>query len=141
MRYCVLILVCLLMGGCSDAERQKARSKIEVVAEKLAGQTNENGLIPFKGIEENDPWGNEIRVRYTENVNRSGRWEQTVEVRSSGPDGLPFTRDDMVAKRTLVLIGPPKASMAERIEKNSEAISRGFIRGIFKGTGEGIRGK
>lgn len=102
----------------------KARSDANVLARKEFNETN------FKdggGTGVNDPWGNE----YTWNMEK-GVWNYGLFVRSNGPDGLPYTSDDIVAK-TLIPIS--------RDEGVAENLVRGMSRGAVKGIKQGLKEK
>lgn len=109
-----LICLCLLavVGCVGPSNRDRAISQVETLAENVD--------LDAKAT---DPWGNDIIIKVTKS---STRWR--LEVRSCGPDGLPFTRDDIVAARWWRV--PEEKS---RIERGSEDFSRGFVNGVKQG--------
>lgn len=152
MRILLLLLVCVI--GCGetsyekaqreraekrrqDAERiaierdnrNKSLSLVEVVAEKLSLELNDDKSLKFyKSVDGKDSWANPLTIKYTE----SGL-TQTVEVRSMGTDGLLFTRDDLIAKRSITLPVKPGVPFEKRLEGSSQSIFRGMFKGIREG--------
>jgi hypothetical protein len=82
-----------------------------------------------------DPWGQP----YTAKVEK-GFADYTLTVRSSGPDRLPKSVDDIVVRRTHKHT-PLSEAAAPAVEKVGEALGKGLGRGGVTGIREGITGK
>jgi hypothetical protein len=126
----LLILALFLVGltGCGPDKRSVAESKLNQQADTWDGGPN---FTP----EGTDPWGQP----YTAKVEK-GDTHYYLTVRSSGPDKLPQTRDDVVATRSHKHTNYSDAA-AGGVEKLSEALGKGLGRGGVAGVREGITGK
>ncbi len=114
----IRFVACLLLGfaltfvtGCAD-HKETARSQVETTVRKDFNDAN----FPVGGkLEDKDPWQHQLTwsvdKKYSSDV---------LTVRSNGPDGLPFTRDDIVATRSIAR-APEKD---DRREKNNQAVSQ-----------------
>ncbi len=102
-------------------DMDKARSQANSLARK---EFNEKNFPNGGGLGDKDPWGNEFTWRMDK-----GPWNYGLYVRSNGPDGLPFTADDIEAK---VLIPIAKGA-------DDEGVSERFIRGLTRGAVKGIK--
>ena len=94
-------------------KREEARSQVQVIGHKWDG-TNEAALKDFR-----DGWGNRILVSTI-----SGG---SLEVRSLGPDGLPYNADDICARFHT------QSASRRLLGKPAEATAEGLARGIRKG--------
>ncbi len=114
-----LVLIC----GCSPDLRPNAKSQINLLADKWDGDPD------FK-IEENDPWGRPITTKVTK-----GDMYYSLTVRSAGPDGLPYTDDDLITVRD------KKHTAASKIVGGFfEESAKGKVKGTIEGVKEGISG-
>jgi len=82
-----------------------------------------------------DPWGQAYMAKV-----EKGETHYYLTVRSSGPDKLPQTRDDVVATRSHKHTNYSDAA-AGGVEKIGEALGKGLGRGSASGIREGITGK
>lgn len=107
-----LICLVLLAAGCTGPSKYTvAKSQVESLAE--------NWDITAKAT---DPWDHDIIIKVTKRSN-----QKYLEVRSCGPDGLPFTDDDIVATRWRV------EDDKSFLESGAEDISRGVVNGAKQG--------
>lgn len=81
-----------------------------------------------------DPWGNSLVATYHNGAIKS------VTVRSAGRDGKYNTSDDYVARVTSIDGKEVKAKMLRGVEKISEHIGRGLVRGGIKGLKDEVDG-
>mgnify|MGYP001603291918 CR=1 FL=1 len=116
------LLIVILCIGCGPSKRDVATSRINQIAHEWTGNLN------FK-VEENDPWGNAYQSKI-----EKGSMNYVLEIRSSGPDGLPFTRDDLVAQSF-----SNHSDFSKVLGKDAENIAEGTMKGIGRGITEGIR--
>lgn len=66
-------------------------------ADKLAADKSEDGaFVAYEGLTQADPWGQQLRVSYTD----PEQDRQTLEVRSAGPNGAFDDDDDILRTRT-----------------------------------------
>jgi hypothetical protein len=129
MKRLLLIAVAMVvLTGCGPAKRDVAQSQVEQLADKWDGG-------PQFTAEGTDPWGEP----YTATVEKDAAFYY-LTVRSNGPDGLPKTRDDVVATRSKKHT-PLSQVAAPAVEKVSEALGKGLGRGGVAGVREGITGK
>ena len=120
----VCLMLVLLTSGCGPSQHDKAKSQVGVAVHL---EFNERNFPNGGKLSEKDPWGHELIW-----VLEKGVFYYTVTVRSCGPDGLPFTDDDIIAKRDF--------SIAEISgEGLSERFARGLTRGWVKGIREGLK--
>src|SRR5438552_7129152 len=125
------VAVGLLVWWLSPDDRpDRARALVREWAETLDGQTDETGgFLRHQGATANDPWGRPLDISYSE-----GGFAETLTVRSAGPDGVSYTDDDIIEKRTKVTahgIGRGiKKNTAEMAEKAGEGLSKGVIKGV-----------
>jgi len=117
-------IAALTFVGCGPSNTDKARSQVEVISRLPFNDTN---FKPDGTTGQDDPWGHEITWEI-----EKGIWNYIVLTRSSGPDGLPYTGDDVVAKSYIAI---------DRKEGVSESIARGLTRGATKGIREGLKAK
>jgi uncharacterized lipoprotein NlpE involved in copper resistance len=119
------------------AEQRKADAK--ALCEKwdadLEGKTTPVGAyVRHDGetLPAADPWGNELRVAYS-----SGGLAEKVEVRSCGPDGKPFTADDIVAWR----MSANSANIAEGALEAAGKLGKAAAKAAGKAAVEGAKDK
>ena len=105
-----------------------AQSQVNQLAETWDGGPN---FTP----EGSDPWGSSITAKV-----EKGSVNYNLTVRSSGPDKLPFTDDDITARRSHKHTSVGEAA-AGSVEKVSEAAGKGLGRGGITGIREGLFGK
>jgi hypothetical protein len=125
MNRLVVAILLLSLVGCGPSKLDIATSQVNVVARK---EFNEQNFQDGGKTGELDPWGHEITW-----VMSKGLWDYNLEVRSNGPDGLPYTKDDIVVNVSLHI---PRSG-----EKNAEALLRGLSRGLVRGAKEGLLGE
>ena len=124
------LLIAALVGltGCGPDKRDVAQSQVEQLADKWDGG-------PAFTPEGTDPWGEP----YTAEVEKDASFYY-LTVRSSGPDKLPKTRDDVVATKSHKHT-PVSQAVAPAVEKLGEALGKGLGRGGVAGVKEGLTGK
>src|SRR5262245_45877069 len=98
-------------------KREEARSQVQVIGRQWDG-TNEAALKDFQ-----DPWGNRILV--------STLPGGSLEVRSLGPDGLPYNSVDVCARFHT------QSASHRLLRKPAEFLLEGATKGVRKG----IKGK
>jgi hypothetical protein len=116
------------LTGCGPDRRDVAQSQVEQLADKWDGG-------PAFTPEGTDPWGEP----YTAQVEK-GETHYYLTVRSSGPDRLPKTRDDVVATKSHKHTALSDAA-APAVEKLGAALGKGLGRGGVAGVKEGLTGK
>lgn len=128
-RISFLILVAVITSfgnGCSSgpSKEEQALSQVNVAVRKEFNDMN----FPSDGtIGEKDAWGNNLIWDLEKHWN-----SYKLKVRSSGPDGLPYTKDDITATTPVKVTDEESAS---------ERFVRGLARGTFKGIKQGIFGQ
>jgi hypothetical protein len=128
MRSTIFVLALFGLTGCGASKKDVAQSQVNVQAESWDGGEK---FTP----EGTDPWGEP----YTAKVEK-GDVSFHLTVRSNGPDRLPLTRDDIVAKRSVQHTSLSKAA-APGVERIGESLGKGLGRGGVSGIKEGITGK
>ncbi len=89
----VVFLLIFLVFGCGESEKSKknrALSQVGQIADRLSQSIGDDGYFKRESVDEVDPWGEQIWVRYHKVDAR-----EYLTVTSNGPDRLPFTRDDI----------------------------------------------
>jgi hypothetical protein len=66
-----------------------------------------------------------------------GMFSYALELRSSGPDGLPKNSDDVVVTRSK---NHGETSLTKEAEKAAESIGRGATTGVIEGVKKGLAG-
>ena len=127
-RLLLALPVLALLSGCGPDKRDVAQSQVNQLAETWDGG-------PTFTPEGSDPWGSPITAKV-----EKGSVNYNLTVRSSGPDKLPFTDDDITAQRSHKHTTVGEAA-AGSVEKLSEAASKGMGRGMVSGIREGLTGK
>ena len=127
-RFLILALPLAALIGCGPGKADVAQSRVNQLAESWDGTEK---FTP----EGTDPWGEP----YTAKVEK-GDVNYNLTVRSNGPDKLPFTRDDITAKRS-VQHTPVSKAIAPGVERIGEAVGKGLGRGGVSGIKEGLTGK
>lgn len=117
-----------ILTGCGPAKRDVAQSQVEQLADTWDGGPNFTA-------EGTDPWGEP----YAAKVEKDAAFHY-LTVRSSGPDKLTKTRDDVVATRSKKHT-PLSEVAAPAVEKVGEALGKGLGRGGVAGIREGVTGK
>ena len=108
-------------------QMDQAKSQLEVLIRKVDKANHEGQSISTEELEPTmDPWGHPVICEF----NKS---QSTLELRSAGPDGLPYTKDDIVVTRTY------KKAFHKLMEENAESLMRGLTRGSVGGAREGLR--
>ncbi len=75
-----------------------------------------------------DAWGRPIKITYTQ-----GALSEIVEVRSSGPDGIPFNSDDVYDRRRSASLN----GIVDNVGHAARSIARNSAAGIREGWREG----
>jgi hypothetical protein len=117
-----------VLTGCGPDKREIAQSQVNQMAETWDGG-------PTFTPEGSDPWGTPITAKV-----EKGDAFYNLTVRSDGPDKLPFTGDDVVARRSHKHT-PLGEAAAPAVEKVGEALGKGLGRGGIAGIREGLTGK
>lgn len=140
------ILVCVAGYGLNRVREQSirdeeklntARALVARWADRLDRDTAPTGVYnrwPQETLPERDPWGQPVRVSYSQ-----GGIAENVEVRSVGPDGIDHTADDVIAVRVsanLKGIGTGIVQGSEQVAANS---AKGAVKGLLVGVKESIR--
>jgi hypothetical protein len=128
MRRLFLLPFLAVLTGCGPDKREIAQSQVNQLAETWDGG-------PTFTPEGSDPWGSPITAKV-----EKGDALYHLTVRSNGPDKLPFTGDDVVARRSHKHT-PLGEAAAPAVEKVTEALGKGLGRGGVAGIREGITGK
>jgi hypothetical protein len=127
-RFLFLALPLAALIGCGPSKADIAQSQVNQLAESWDGTEK---FTP----EGTDPWGEPYSAKM-----EKGDVNYNLTVRSNGPDKLPFTKDDVTAKRS-VQHTPVSKVIAPGVERISEAVGKGLGRGGVSGVKEGITGK
>ena len=116
------------LTGCGPDKKDIALSQVNQMADTWDGRAK---FTP----EGTDPWGE----TYTAKVEKDDIHFH-LTVRSNGPDRLPQTGDDIVARRSHKHT-PLSQLAAPVVEKLGEALGKGLGRGGAAGVKEGLTGK
>jgi hypothetical protein len=122
--------------GDTPSKKTQAKSQLEVMIRKLdkAHEEMKYGKDIFAEISlesQVDPWGNKLICDFMK-----GEKKNVLELRSAGPDGLPYTDDDIVVKKEYV---KDQTTLSKRVEAGVESFMRGLTRGSVGGAREGMR--
>lgn len=137
-----LVAAVLAIGGWrAIVERENrrqtdARTQVERWAETLDGRTNDTGIYdrhPDLRLPESDPWGHPLEVAYTQ-----GGFAEVLKVRSIGKDGVPFSKDDIVAVRHSVNLKGVGAGLMNHTGEAFTKATGGAMRGIKEGLTPGF---
>lgn len=133
-----LLFLGLLLAGCGqppDPRPERAEALVKNWTEKLDGQTTPlGGYIRHNGPTQADPWGNDLQVNYSK-----GGIVEKLSVRSLGPDGQAFTKDDIVEERTKTTFEGIGTAVKKNVEETAEKTGKGLASGIIKGIREGMK--
>lgn len=129
----LLLLMPLLLAGCGPSARElreSTRSTLNTEADRWTGGKD-------SATTTTDAYGRPLEAKV-----EKGTLNYTLEVRSSGPDGLPKNSDDIVVHRSK---RHGETTLADEAAKGAETIaagaSSGVVKGIKKGLGIGGAGK
>jgi hypothetical protein len=125
-----LFTIFLSVAGCGPSKRAVTQSRVETLAREW-GETKVRFLERGR-TSERDAWDNAISWERTTGVGSC-----LLVVRSNGPDGLPYTRDDVVARHC----HPIPGELTRNLRAGSEAMGHGGARGVVKGVKEGLKTK
>lgn len=121
----ITIISLIFLAGCGPSKTDQATSQVR----RLAAEWSPDEPFPA----ETDPWNHLVTGSVQE-----GAVYRTITTRSNGPDGLPYTGDDIVAssrtKHTSVSEAGGKA-----LENLGEGAARGSARGLVRGLKEGLK--
>jgi hypothetical protein len=123
------ILALALLSGCGPSAtelREKTLSTLNTVADTWDGDPN------FKTTT-SDAYGNPVVATVSKGI-----LNYDLELRSYGPDGLPKNNDDVVVHRHKL---HGETTVHREIEKASESVGLGGVRGIVQGAKEALHGK
>ena len=131
--------VALAAAGCGESTREKvvrATSQVEVAAERLSQNVGEDGWFRRGTADGTDPWSRPLEVSY-----RRVKGTETLTVWSSGPDGLPRTRDDVSShayhldnEAVLAEIAAAKSKNRQlAVENYGASLTRGLVKGTVQG--------
>lgn len=116
---------------------EDAEAVVETWSARLATTTTSDGHLVRQADDSElavkDPWGNPLRVRYTQNA-----FQETVTVTSCGPDGVYVSADDIAASDTNTdWVGFGKKT-ANTVEDVTSSVARGATKGVVSGVVEGV---
>jgi hypothetical protein len=136
MRSCWPLLTSLALIGCAKDDRpERARAQVKQWAEKLDARTTDSGsFLRHQGPTEPDPWGKDLLVSYSH-----GGMQETLSVRSAGPDGVEFTEDDLVEVRSKMTLQGIGTGIKRNVEEVAEKGGKGLARGVVQGLREGLK--
>ncbi len=126
----VIGLACLAVGGLIGSQvylvKHLDRAEDQVVASRnrLTADAYE-WTCTEQTLNQQDPWGNPLHVRCARDKHRI-----RLTVSSDGPDGVPFSRDDITASANRT---DWAAALADSIEEVAGATSRGTVKGAIEG--------
>jgi len=118
-----------LLSGCGPSAtelREKTLSTLNTVADTWDGGPD------FKTTA-TDAYGKPVVATVTKGI-----LNYDLELRSHGPDGLPKNSDDIVVHRAKP---HGESTVHKEIEKASESVGLGGVRGIVQGAKEALHGK
>jgi hypothetical protein len=118
-----------LLAGCGPSGtelRERTLSTLNTVADTWDGGAGFQSTAA-------DAYGKPLIVTVSK-----GPLNYGLEVRSCGPDGLPKNSDDVVVHRHK---RHGETTVNKEVEKASESVVRGGIRGVIQGTKEALTGK
>lgn len=120
-------------GAARRVAIDKTQSQVERIVDGLDKRTTETGVYiraKEREVREPDAWGRQFKIDYAQ-----GGVEETVSVRSAGPDGEFFTNDDIVAQRMVANF----KGVGEGVKKHAEETAANVAKGLVKGTVEGVK--
>ena len=118
-----------LLTGCGPSAkelREQTLSTLNTVADTW------DGAADFKTTA-TDAYGQPLIATVSKGV-----LNRELELRSLGADGLPKNSDDVVVRRSKA---HGATTVHQEIEKASESIGRGGVRGVIQGAKEAVIGK
>ena len=118
--------LCMCVAGCGSSQREQTLSTLNVTADAWPGGPN------FK-TDAVDAYGRPLVATVTKGV-----LNFELELRSHGPDGLPKNTDDIVVRRHK---RHGESTVNAEIERGSESVGRGGMRGAIQGAKEAFAGK
>jgi hypothetical protein len=136
----ILLFFLLFIIGCSNkpSKEDEALSQVNITANEIA-IVGEDGWYERAAptMLTNDPWGKKLRTSYK----RHNGYE-TLRVYSNGPDGLPYTKDDICSTELTINNVQELEEISKKRKKSvkdySGSITEGATQGIIKGLkGEG----
>lgn len=117
----------------------KAKTQVLEWATKLNSQITPTGTYiryPSEDLPENDPWGNPLKVSYS-----NGMITETLVVRSAGKDKKYGTDDDVVATNHKNNFKGVKDGIKNNVEETAKSGGKGAVKGIIEGIKDGLKGK
>jgi hypothetical protein len=135
----VLGVAVSVVGRHHAANQRTAAAQAQVTrwADELHAQTTDSGIYirhPADQLPENDPWGRPLSVTYAQ-----GGFAETLTVRSAGPDGVPFTQDDILAHRSVVNLKGIGKGARDHVEEFAQNGARGLTKGVAEGIKESVQ--
>lgn len=122
----ILVAMVVSFSGCASgpSKEEQALSQVNVIVRKEFNDKN----FPTDGTTgEKDAWGHDLTWDLEKHWN-----SYSLKVRSNGPDGLPYTKDDITATSSVKVTDEESAS---------ERFVRGLARGTLKGIKQGLFGQ
>jgi hypothetical protein len=117
------------LAGCGPSAselREKTLSTLNTEADRWDGGAD------FK-TDASDAYGNAVTANVTK-----GTLHHVLELRSHGPDALPKNSDDVVVSRRKL---HGESTVNKELERGSESVGRGGVRGAIQGAREAFAGK
>jgi hypothetical protein len=125
----VLFVLLAFVAGCGPGAkelREKTVSTLNLEADKWDGG-------PAFNTDASDAYGNPVAASVSK-----GTLHHVLELRSSGPDALPKNSDDIVVTRRKA---HGESTVNKELERGSESIGRGGVRGAIQGAREAFTAK
>jgi hypothetical protein len=124
-----LFVLLALVAGCGPGAkdlRERTVSTLNLEADKWDGG-------PAFNTDASDAYGNPVSASVSK-----GTLYHVLELRSSGPDALPKNSDDIVVSRRKA---HGESTVNKELERGSESIGRGGVRGAIQGAREAFAPK
>jgi hypothetical protein len=136
-----VVVFCSGCGESTASKKNRTLSQIEVLADQQSREIGEDGWFKRKQVEDVDAWGNKVELKF-----KRSSGVETVVVWSNGPDGLPFTRDDISShsyscynSEVLAEIARIRAENAKVRSKDRQESVENYGFHLTKGLTKGVR--
>jgi hypothetical protein len=115
----------LALAGCSDGTKAKVeqtKAQVNEIMEALDTKIDKaTGLYLHENVEATDAWGHQIKVTYNQRNNY-----ETLTVRSAGPDGTMFNKDDIVIASRWYKVGAGSEDAKKILRDATSGVKEGL---------------
>lgn len=122
----LLLLLPLVLAGCGPSARELREATLSTLNTEADRWTGGKDFATTA----TDAYGRPLEAKV-----EKGTLNYTLEVRSSGPDGLPKNSDDIVVTRSK---RHGETTLSEEVAKGAETIAAGASSGVVTGIKKGL---